>query len=150
MNQFTQFRAGFPTLVPSLQIGLETSITPLLTPPKNLKSLFDFAISGPLVGLTVSLILLYVGLEQQVFMDPAAQSQLPSLPVELLRSSSLAGGLIEYLLGAGILLAPDPLSMIPLHPFAIAGFVGIITNALALLPLGSKYLYIESQKPFFV
>ena len=134
-----KFRAGFPTIVPSLQLGFQASITPLLTPPKNFKSLFDFAISGPLVGIFLSIGLMYVGLETQVFMDVNAQSQLPSLPVELLRSSSLAGGIIEWLLGDGILLSPDPLSLVPLHPYAIAGFVGIMTNSLSLLPLGSKY-----------
>ena len=136
-----KFRAGFPTIVPSLQLGFQASITPLLSPPKNFKSLFDFAISGPLVGIFLSIGLMYVGLETQVFMDVSAQSQLPSLPVELLRSSSLAGGIIEWLLGDGILLSPDPLSLVPLHPYAIAGFVGIMTNSLSLLPLGSKYKY---------
>lgn len=132
-----KFRAGLPTIVPSLQLGLQTSITPLLSPPKNFKSLFDFAISGPLVGIFLSIGLMYVGLETQVFMDVSEQSQLPSLPVELLRSSSLAGGIIEWLLGDGILLSPDPLSLVPLHPYAIAGFVGIMTNSLSLLPLGN-------------
>jgi hypothetical protein len=133
-----QFKTGAPTIVPSIQTGLTGCITPLLTPPPNFKSLFDFAISGPLVGIFVSLSLMYLGLEQQVFMDTAAQSQLPSLPVELLRSSALAGGLVEWLLGDGVLLSPDPTALIRLHPFAIAGFVGLVSNALSLLPIGSK------------
>ncbi len=86
----------------------------------------------------LSLVLMYTGLEQQVFMDTLTQSQLPSLPVELVRSSSLAGGLVEWLLGDGVLLSPDPSASIRLHPLAIAGFVGLLANALSLLPIGSK------------
>ena len=37
---------GLPTLVPSFQLGLTGSITPIKTSPKNIKSLFDFAITG--------------------------------------------------------------------------------------------------------
>jgi len=132
-----KFDIGLPTIVPSLQLGLTGAITPINTPPKNLKSLFDFAISGPLVGIFVSLALMYVGLEKTAFMDAAELSQLPGLPVQLLRSSSLGGGIIEYLLGDDILLSPDPTATVSLHPYAIAGFVGIMSNALALLPAGN-------------
>ena len=72
-------------------------------------------------------------------MDPVLRSQLPSLPVELIRSSSLAGGMVEWLLGDGVLVAPEPTTMIQLHPYAIGGFLGIVTNALSLLPIGSEY-----------
>ena len=85
---------------------------------------------------------MYTGLEQQVFMDTTTQSQLPTLPVELLKSSSLAGGMVEWLLGDGLLLSPDPSALIRLHPLAIAGFVGLVSNALNLLPIGSKSLLI--------
>eukprot|EP00551_Chaetoceros_affinis_P010571 CAMPEP_0203669702 /NCGR_PEP_ID=MMETSP0090-20130426/5997_1 /ASSEMBLY_ACC=CAM_ASM_001088 /TAXON_ID=426623 /ORGANISM="Chaetoceros affinis, Strain CCMP159" /LENGTH=895 /DNA_ID=CAMNT_0050534435 /DNA_START=443 /DNA_END=3130 /DNA_ORIENTATION=+ len=132
-----KFKTGAPTIVPSIQLGLTGCITPLKTPPPNFNSLFDFAISGPLVGMIISLGLMYAGLEQQVFMDNLSQSQLPSLPVELVRSSSLAGGLVEWLLGDGVLLSPDPAALIRLHPLAMAGFVGLLANALSLLPIGN-------------
>ena len=90
--------------------------------------------------MIASLGLMYTGLEQQVFMDAVTQSQLPTLPIGLLRSSSLAGGMIEWLLGDGVLLSPDPSALIRLHPLAIAGFVGVVSNALSLLPIGSKLL----------
>ena len=81
---------------------------------------------------------MYAGLEQQVFMDVATQAQLPCLPIEMIRSSSLGGGMIEWLLGDGLLTSPDPNALVRLHPLAIAGFVGILSNALSLLPIGSK------------
>ncbi|KAL7553628.1 hypothetical protein ACHAWF_016929 [Thalassiosira exigua] len=128
---------GFPTLIPSLQFGLTGGITPIKSPPKNIKSLFDFAISGPLFGLVASFFLLYLGLETTAFMDSSAQAQLPSVPVEILRSSSLGGAMVDYLL-QGVLNSPDPSSeMIKLHPYAIAGFAGLVTNALSLLPIGN-------------
>lgn len=131
-----KFKTGLPTILPSLQTGLSGAITPLKTSPPNLKSLFDFSMAGPLSGLIISLFFMYSGLELTAFMGPEAQSQLPSLPLQLLRSSALAGGMVEWLLGDGI-LAPGG-GTILIHPFAIAGFVGLISNAIALLPIGSK------------
>lgn len=132
-----KFKAGVPTLVPSILTGITGCITPLKTPPKNLNSLFDFAISGPIVGMITSLLMMYVGLESQVFMDQIDQSTLPTLPLILVKSSSLGSGMVEWLLGNGALLSPDPMALIRLHPLAIAGLFGIITNALSLLPLGN-------------
>jgi hypothetical protein len=68
-------------------------------------------------------------------------AQLPVLPVDLIRASSLGGGMVQFFLGNGVVM-PDqgPAAMIALHPFAIAGFLGCIVNSLALLPLGSKFL----------
>lgn len=98
-----------------------------------------------MIGLLASVIFLYSGLELTVFMDPVAQAQLPRMPVELLQSSSLGAGMIQWLLGSGILLAPDPATAtVSLHPFAIAGYAGIIINALALLPIGSKFYFTQS------
>ena len=98
--------------------------------------MFDFAIAGPLFGILASLILLYVGLEMTAFMDVAGQEQLPSVPTMVLKTSSLGGGIIDYLLGDGALSSPDN-AVIKLHPFAIAGFVGLVSNALSLLPIGN-------------
>ena len=89
--------------------------------------------------MIISVLLMYSGLEKQVFMDVAAQANLPSLPVDLVRSSSLAGGMVEWLLGDGTLISADadPSALIRLHPLAIAGFVGIVSNGLNLLPVGN-------------
>ena len=64
-------------------------------------------------------------------------SQLPSISVEILRSSALSGGIIEYLLGNSELNSPDQLHMLKLHPFSISGFSGLVINALSLLPIGN-------------
>eukprot|EP00533_Pseudo-nitzschia_delicatissima_P000288 CAMPEP_0116098228 /NCGR_PEP_ID=MMETSP0327-20121206/11114_1 /TAXON_ID=44447 /ORGANISM="Pseudo-nitzschia delicatissima, Strain B596" /LENGTH=1023 /DNA_ID=CAMNT_0003590007 /DNA_START=149 /DNA_END=3220 /DNA_ORIENTATION=- len=130
-----KFDIGLPNVLPSATTGLAGAITPIKSPPPNNKALFDFAIAGPLAGLTVSIGLLFVGLAltREIGMD----ANLPVLPVELARSSSLGGGMIQYFMGKYALL-PDqgPEAYVELHPFAISGWIGCIINALALLPLG--------------
>ncbi|CAB9529748.1 Probable zinc metalloprotease EGY1, chloroplastic [Seminavis robusta] len=131
-----KFDIGLPTLVPSIQLGLQGAITPFKSPPPSNKSMFDFAMAGPLAGLLLSVTLLVAGLDMTASMEMTAANQLPAFPAELLRSSALGGGLVEFFLGKGaVMSAAAP--VVPLHPFAIAGFVGMLSNALALLPLGN-------------
>lgn len=132
-----------PTLVPSLGTGLLGGITSLKTPPRDKQSLFDFAIAGPLAGMGVSVILLVIGMVVTISMDVTSYENLPALPFNLLRQSSLAGGIINSI-SPGLLTVPDAalgskaLSEIniPLHPFAIAGYFGLMINAVNLLPVG--------------
>lgn len=134
-----------PTFVPSIASGITSSITNLKNPPKNRTQLFDFAIAGPLVGILASLAALYTGLELTVASDTSAIAMFPALPIDILRQSSLGGGLIEYVLGNGVLGIPGGAQgsqavasiNIPLHPVAIAGYVSLIVNALSLLPIGT-------------
>jgi hypothetical protein len=107
--------------------------------------MFDFGIAGPAAGLMASLALLLVGLDLTVSMEMNAV-QLPVVPVDLVRASSLGGGLVRYFLGSGVAM-PDqgPMAMVQLHPFAIAGLMGCITNSLALLPLGRKFQKVYCQ-----
>jgi hypothetical protein len=134
-----QFTIGIPTFIPSIQVGCLGTITPLTSPPPNLKSMFDFGMSGPLIGLLTSFVLLADGLQLTSLMDMNQLSLLPSIPTYILRTSTMGGALIERFLGSGSLIPHVTSSSLPLHPFAIAGYIGIISNALALLPLGCKY-----------
>lgn len=132
---YYKFDIGLPNVLPSLTTGIAGSITPIRSPPPNNKALFDFAMAGPLAGLAVSLGLLFVGLE--LTRDMGLDSALPIMPIDLARSSSLGGGMIQYFLGKYTLL-PDQGSdaYISLQPFALSGWIGCTINALALLPLG--------------
>ena len=135
-----------PTFVPSIASGITSSITNLKSPAKNRTQLFDFAIAGPLAGILASLLALYVGLQLTAASDSSTIAMFPALPIEILRQSSLGGGLIEYVLGNGVLGIPvgaqgsQAVSSIniPLHPTAIAGYISLIVNSLSLLPIGSK------------
>ena len=133
-----QFEVGLPTPVPSFQLGCMGTITPLKSPPPNLKSMFDFGVTGPLFGMIASLTFLVLGLSMTASLDFTQASSLPVLPSDLVLTSALGGSLIESFLGRGALIQGEAQGFFPLHPYAIAGFLGILTNALALLPLGSK------------
>ena len=135
-----------PTFVPSLATGLTGAITSLKQPPKDKQELFDFAIAGPIVGMAVSALFVYAGMMATVTMDASAYSNLPALPLPLLRQSSLVGGIIDSI-SPGLLSVPDAALgsralndiNIPLHPLAIAGYFGMMINAANLLPTGSEY-----------
>lgn len=137
------FTTTIPTLVPSIGTGLTGGITSLQSTPKDKQALFDFAIAGPLAGMAASAAMLFIGMAVTISMDAATYSNLPSLPLNLLRQSSLVGGIIDSI-NPGLLAVPDAalgskaLSEIniPLHPFAIAGYFGMMINAANLLPVG--------------
>ncbi|GKY93842.1 hypothetical protein MPSEU_000351100 [Mayamaea pseudoterrestris] len=132
------FAVGLPSLVPSVNLGMLGAITPIESPPPSLRSLFDFSLAGPLAGLAASIALLVYGLNVTASLSPENIALLPALPTSLLRSSALGGGLIEFLLGKGALHETTGAdTFVPLHSTAIAGFVGMFSNALALLPLGN-------------
>ena len=132
-----------PTLVPSIGTGLLGGITSLQSAPKNKQALFDFAIAGPLAGMAVSAALLFIGMTTTASMDAATYSNLPGLPLNVLRQSSLVSGIIDSF-NPGLLAVPDAAIgsaalaeiNIPLHPFAIAGYFGMMINAVNLLPMG--------------
>ena len=135
------FTAGLPSIIPSVATGLGGAITPITSPPPNVKGLFDFAMAGPLAGFVASLSLLIFGLGETTKFDAITSQGLPALPLSLLKSSALGGGIIEAILGPGSLMngvEMPPDAMLSLHPAAVGGFVGLMTSALALLPLGSE------------
>jgi hypothetical protein len=118
---------------------LTGTITPFESPPPNFKSLFDFSLAGPLVGAAASLVFMIVGLRATVAMSFEEQSLLPGLPASLIKSSALGGEIVAYFLGSGVVKSLSPESLLTMHPFAISGFMGLIINSLALLPLGREF-----------
>ena len=132
--------------MPSLISGITSSVTQFKTPPKNKEALFDISLAGPIAGATASLLALVIGSQLTLVTDP---NVLPALPLEILRQSTLGGGIIDFILGGGALSIPEGAAgslavagmTVSLHPVAIAGYIGLIVNSLALLPIGSKYLF---------
>lgn len=122
---------------------MTSSVTTFRSLPKSKAAILDFSISGPLAGMIASLFAISVG--AVVTAGAADVSLYPALPLEILRQSTLGGGIIEAFLGNGSLYIPAGASgtvaaasmTVPLHPFAVAGYIGLVVNALALLPIGS-------------
>jgi membrane-associated protease RseP (regulator of RpoE activity) len=104
--------------------------------------MFDYSLAGPLAGVLASIVAIVVGAQLSLGGDT---SVFPALPIEILRQSTLGGGLIEAILGSGSLAVPDgalgtqavATMTIPLHPIAVAGYISLIVNALSLLPIGT-------------
>jgi membrane-associated protease RseP (regulator of RpoE activity) len=134
-----QIKLSSPTILPSKALPYLSFQNRLITSPKDYTALFDLAAAGPITGLTVSFLALLTGLQLTTTVDPATAQLLPSLPVGFICQSSLGGTLVDMILGGGdgILINQEAATQIPLHPIAIAGFVGMIINALDLLPIGS-------------
>ena len=94
-----------------------------------------------MAGFIASFIFLVTGLGITASLDMNQAASLPGLPVYILQSSALGAALTEIFLGKGILgQGVSVNSILPLHPFAISGFTGLIANAMALLPVGRKSL----------
>ena len=127
----------FPGWVPSPLLGLTSSITALRSSPKNKTALFDFALAGPLTGMICSILAIFFGLQITIGLDSAGYNALPVLPISFLTQSALGGGIIEAFLGENTLTnVVDPSATIHVHPFVIAGYTALFTNALNLTPFG--------------
>ncbi|KAL3914302.1 MAG: hypothetical protein SGILL_006157, partial [Bacillariaceae sp.] len=125
-----------PTFVPSLITGVTSSVTTFKTLPKNKEEMFDISAAGPLFGISASAVALALGCKLTVAADP---SMLPALPLDILRQSTLGGGIIDNIIQGSLYVpegAPTTGIMIALHPIAIAGYISLIVNALSLLPIG--------------
>ena len=132
-------KLSVPVFVPSLITGITSTVTTFKTLPKNKNDMFDISAAGPLAGVVASTIALAIGAQLTLVSDPAI---LPALPLDILRQSTLGGAIIDNIIPGSLYVpdgAPTAGITIPLHPIAIAGYVSLIVNALALLPIGSKY-----------
>ena len=120
-----QIRLSWPFLLPSWQIGSFGAITRFESLLPNRNALFDVAVTGPIVGISVSLIFLVVGLSL------SNTDSLFQLPSAFLQGSLLVGFLAKLILG-------DSLqgNLVALHPLTILGWLGLVINALNLLPAG--------------
>lgn len=132
---------------PSL-IGTMGAVIKHRGPIPDRKALFDVGISGPLIGLFMSVIITVIGLLQPPIKIPGGSFQIMlSLPPLF----ELITRFLPFDEGA------------PLHPVAFAGWVGMLVTALNLIPtgqldgghilramLGEKASYISSLFPLLL
>ncbi|MEY2985045.1 MAG: hypothetical protein RLZZ568_1662 [Cyanobacteriota bacterium] len=120
-----QIRLSWPFFLPNWQIGSFGAITRFESLLPNRNTLFDLAIAGPALGGLVSLSFLIIGLLL------SGDGSLFQLPGQFLQGSLLVGTLAKLILG-------DALqgNLVSLHPLTILGWLGLVINALNLLPAG--------------
>lgn len=124
---------GTPIPLPSVEIGTFGCITPLRSFPANRSALLDFALSGPVAAMIVSIMLMIFGINATIHASGLQLEQFPVIPVALLKSSFLTGSLLTYLAPKTMLL---PIAQpIPVHPSFMVGFSGLLASALNLLPI---------------
>ncbi|GAX77963.1 hypothetical protein CEUSTIGMA_g5405.t1 [Chlamydomonas eustigma] len=138
-------KLGPSYFIPFSQVGSFGAITPFTSIVKDYKDMWDVAAAGPLAGAMASVAMLAIGLVQsKTGADVAtsatdasvafqAASALIPVPTSLFQGSLLLGSVTRFVLGQSALQG----SSVLLSPLVIAGWVGCITTALNLLPLGS-------------
>lgn len=133
-------RLAPPLLLPSLDLGNIGSHMPLASFPANRTALADFALSGPLVGGSASALSFLVGLALTASASEQAIASFPSVPASAIHASLLSTILVDLVLPAPpaevATVAASSGASLALHPLAIAGFVGLLSNAVAMLPCG--------------
>ncbi len=133
-------RASLPYFIPfppyfSL-IGSLGAFIRLKGPTVRRSSLFDIGASGPVASFLVSLPLLIVGLAwSEPVMGPVSLGT-PFAIGFMGDTVWLGNGLATWFLANLFGPAPVGETLILLHPFALAGWLGLFVTALNLLPLG--------------
>jgi membrane-associated protease RseP (regulator of RpoE activity) len=131
--KFRNIKIGRPTLLPSPQLGTFGCITPILSFPSNRAALFDLAFSGPVSAILISLLMMWFGVHTTSRASEIALSTFPFVPVGLFKSSLLTSLLLSATVPKVMML---PLAQpIPIHPLFIAGFAGLISSSLNMLPV---------------
>jgi membrane-associated protease RseP (regulator of RpoE activity) len=120
-----QIRLSVPFFIPTWQIGSFGAITRFESLLPNRNVLFDIAFAGPALGGAVSLLLLIVGL---TLSHPDSFFQIPT---RFFQSSILVVSLARVILGDAL-----QKTLINVHPLMILGWLGLVINALNLLPAG--------------
>jgi membrane-associated protease RseP (regulator of RpoE activity) len=127
-------KLGLPVPLPSFQIGTFGNITPLRSFPQSRTALFDIALGGPLITSMVSTALLVLGILLTINAPAESIPNLAVVPAALMKMSLLVGS-ITSILAPKVMMLPSP-QPIPIHPLFLVGFVGLVSSALNMLPIG--------------
>jgi membrane-associated protease RseP (regulator of RpoE activity) len=118
-------RLSIPFFIPTWQIGSFGAITRFESLIPTRTALFDIAFAGPALGGLASLIMLVIGL---ILSHPGSLFQLPS---QFFQASVLVGSLARVILGDEVQKA-----IVDVNPLVVLGWLGLLINALNLLPAG--------------
>jgi membrane-associated protease RseP (regulator of RpoE activity) len=125
LAQMRQVKIGLPFFLPTGQIGAFGAITRFESLVPDRSTLFDIALAGPAVGGIISLLMLVVGL---LLSHPGAGLEIPA---QFFQGSILIGTLAKIVLGETV-----HQTTLSIHPLVIVGWLGLVINALNLMPAG--------------
>ncbi len=118
-------RLSFPFFIPTWQLGSYGSLTRIESLIPNRTVLFDVAFAGPAFGGGLSLLMLLLGLVI------SHKGSLFQIPTEFFQGSILVGTLAKVVLKESL---QTPL--VDVSPLVVLGWLGLVINALNLLPAG--------------
>lgn len=118
-------RLSPPFFIPTLQIGTFGAWTRFESLLPSRSVLFDIAAAGPLAGGLLSLIMLIAGLAL------SNANSLFQIPSQFFQGSILVGTVAKVMLGDALKAA-----IVNIHPLTIVGWLGLLINALNLMPAG--------------
>lgn len=131
-----KIKIGLPVPIPSFHptsFPFFGFITPLRSFPTNRAAMLDFALSGPMSALAVSLCLVVGGILLTTRASALHIARFPVVSVANMKSSFLLGSILSWLAPKTMML---PLAQpIPMHPCYVVGASGLISSALNLLPI---------------
>jgi len=133
--------ATLPYFIPApIALGTLGAFIRIRSPIRNKQELFDVGVAGPIAGFVALMPFLVYGIAAS---QPSA---IQTLPIDLLQSGTAAapstvllvpGHSLLFTIITWIFHGPLPAgTVLDLHPFALAAWVGLIATALNLLPLG--------------
>jgi membrane-associated protease RseP (regulator of RpoE activity) len=125
LARIRQVKIGLPFFLPTGQIGAFGAITRFESLVPDRSTLFDIALAGPATGGIVSLLMLVVGL------CLSRSGGGLEIPAQFFQGSILVGTIAKIVLGATLQQAT-----FAIHPLVIIGWLGLVINALNLMPAG--------------
>jgi len=121
-------KMSLPFALPSWQLGGFGSLSRFLSPLSDRKMLFDLAIAPAVMGGSLSLAFVTVGLCLSRFSDTLPTIEIPS---QLFCTSALTGLLAKLVLGDKL-----HIDFVNVHPLVLVGWLGLVITSLNLLPAG--------------
>jgi membrane-associated protease RseP (regulator of RpoE activity) len=123
--RWRKVKIGLPFFLPAGQIASFGAITRFESLVPDRSVLFDVALAGPAAGGIVSFLMLVIGL---LLSQSGVGFELPS---QFFQGSILVGTLAKVILGTEV-----HKTLVSIHPLVVIGWLGLVINALNLMPAG--------------
>jgi membrane-associated protease RseP (regulator of RpoE activity) len=115
-----------PFFIPASQLGSFGAITRFEAFLPSRSVLFDISAAGPIAGGALAFVLLLIGLGLSVSYTGPIE-----IPSQFFQGSLLVGLLAKTILGSEL-----KNELLKIHPLVVVGWLGLIINALNLMPAG--------------